>query len=161
MIDLIHKFIIPAAYLLLPANMSSDESTAMLLAIGLQESRLKYREQIGGPAHGFWQFEKGGGIIGVLTHPSSRPHLLNVLSSLQYRLDISPDDLYHTITHNDILAASCARLLLWTDFRPMPKFNDGPEAAWKIYNSVWRPGKPHMESWDAFHSEAWKKVKEL
>jgi len=43
----------------------------MLLAIGLQESRLIHRKQIQGPARGLWQFERAG-VQGVLTHPASR-----------------------------------------------------------------------------------------
>ena len=50
----------------------------MLLAIGLQESRLTHRRQIGGPARGLWQFERGGGVAGVLRHAASRDHALSV-----------------------------------------------------------------------------------
>ncbi|WP_322786536.1 hypothetical protein [Advenella kashmirensis] len=46
---------------LLPARMDSAQARVMLLAIGLQESRFTHTHQIGGPAHGYWQFESGGG----------------------------------------------------------------------------------------------------
>ena len=42
---------------LLPEKMDSQAARAELVAIGLQESRLKYRAQIGGPARGYHQFE--------------------------------------------------------------------------------------------------------
>lgn len=69
---------IEPAFLLLPARMESAEAVQMLLSIGLQESRFTYRRQIGGPARGFWQFERGGGVAGVLRHPSSRDAALKV-----------------------------------------------------------------------------------
>ena len=52
------------AMALLPARMDTPEADCMLLAIGLQESRFVHRRQIGGPARGFWQFEKGTRVIG-------------------------------------------------------------------------------------------------
>ncbi len=51
----------------------TPEGRLMLLAIGLQESRFEHRRQLGnGPARGFWQFEAGGGVKGVMTHLASR-----------------------------------------------------------------------------------------
>ena len=65
------RLAIEPALLLLPARMESAEATVMLLAIGLQESRLEHRRQIKGPARSFWQAEKGGGMVhGVLRHPA-------------------------------------------------------------------------------------------
>ncbi|MCV6902125.1 MAG: hypothetical protein NTT76_05400, partial [Achromobacter xylosoxidans] len=60
---------ISPALALLPAGMDTQAAHVMLLAIGLQESRFTHRQQIGGPARGFWQFEKGtrasrGGVWG-------------------------------------------------------------------------------------------------
>ena len=62
---------------ILPSRMDSPEARVMLLSIGLQESRLHYRRQIGGPARGLWQFELGtkesrGGVWGVYLHAASR-----------------------------------------------------------------------------------------
>ena len=52
---------------LLPDRMDTPEARVMMLAIGLQESRFVHRRQIKGPARGFWQFEQGGGVIGVVS----------------------------------------------------------------------------------------------
>src|SRR5699024_10369063 len=57
--------ILDPALSLLPAVMDTHQARVMLLAIALQESDLAYREQIGGPAHGLWMFERGGGVKGV------------------------------------------------------------------------------------------------
>ena len=56
---------------LLPAAMNTRKARVLMYAIALQESRFTHRRQIGGPARGFWQFERGGGVRGVMTHPSS------------------------------------------------------------------------------------------
>jgi len=94
----------------LPAKMHGTESRAMLYAIGLQESRFRYRRQIGGPARGWWQFEQGGGVVGVLGHGQTRDLIRVVLDALGY--DYSPEASYTAIEHNDILAMTYARLPL-------------------------------------------------
>ena len=74
--------IIAPALKMLPASMTSSKSEVMLIAIGLQESELTYRHQVGGPAHGLWQFEKGGGVKGVMTHKASAGYAKEVLNKL-------------------------------------------------------------------------------
>ena len=61
-----------------------------------------------------------------------------------------------------MLAAGIARLLLWTDPKPLPKrFEPRAEAqAWSYYERVWRPGKPHPETWDDCWRAAVKAVEE-
>ncbi len=77
---------ITPALALLPATMDTPAARVMLLAIGLQEGRFMHRRQIGGPARGFWQFEKGtrasrGGVWGVFLHAASRDHLATLCKS--------------------------------------------------------------------------------
>lgn len=148
--------IIPALSLL-PSQMDTPAARALLLAIGLQESRLIYRHQIGGPAHSFWMFEQGGGVRGVLKHPQSRPHIQRVLSALDYDPESDAEACYIAIEHNDLLAASFARLLLWTLPGPLPD-EDAPGDGWKQYQNAWRPGRPHRDTWDAFYAQAWETV---
>lgn len=153
--ELVCNFVIPAAYELLPSEMNSEAATAMMLAIGFQESRFRYRQQIMGPARGFWQFEAAGGCLGILTHEASATHLNKMLRDLQYADNPHHSALHGWITNNDILAAGCARLLLWTDPKELPAASDGPEVAWNYYLRNWRPGKPHRETWDEFWGKAW------
>jgi hypothetical protein len=143
-----------AAMCLLPEKMNSKAARAMVLAIGLQESRLEHRRQIGGPARGFFQFELAG-IAGVLTHAASRGHILSVLKDLRY--DASPHTSYVAIEHNDILACCYARLLLWTYHERLP-FHDESERGWWQYQATWRPGKPIEETWPDFYRQAWGTV---
>jgi hypothetical protein len=159
MIELIRHHVIPAAYSLLPPRMQTVEATALLYAIGLQESRFTHRQQVGGPARGFWQFERGGGVTGVLTHRASAQHATAVFSGLQYSLpgDVLAriDAVYALIAHNDVAACALARLLLWTDGKSLPSEVLGPTAGWLAYTRNWRPGKPHRDTWDEFWRQGW------
>ncbi len=147
------------ALVMLPARMDSPKARAMLLAIGLQESRFEHRVQVRGPAHGFWQFEKGGGVKGVLTHQTTKPLILPILDSMGYdsRPDYAAEDCYDAIVHNDILACVFARLLLWTHPKPLP-VRASPDVGWHYYLSTWRPGRPHRETWDDCFETAWSWV---
>ena len=152
----LHSALVPALKLL-PASMGSKEACAMIVTICLQESRLKYRRQINGPARGYAQFEQGGGVRGVLTHQASKPHIKAVLYALDYDQDLDAEGCWIAIEHNDILAAAFARLLLYTLPQALPARN-APGMAWSQYLQGWRPGRPHRGTFDAFFEQAWKIV---
>ena len=141
---------IAPALALLPANRDTREARVMLLAIGLQESRFVHRRQINGPAVGFWQFERGGGVRGVLSHPSSWAEARSVCAAQ----DVEPTttDVYNSLAYDDILAAAFARLLLWTDPQRLPSLGDA-DGAWALYLRTWRPGKPHPQTWPALYAQ--------
>ena len=153
----VYKHVIPAALDLLPSRMDTPEAKAMLIAMGLQESRFDHRKQLGGPAHGFWQFEKNGGVRGVIEHPVVGPILVPVLETLNY--ERLTTQCYEAIVHNDILACVFARLFLYTAPGRLPQQGEA-ELGWQNYVKTWRPGKPHRRTWDAFFSEAWRVVTE-
>jgi hypothetical protein len=135
--------------------MDTPNARAMLLAIALQESRCSARAQYNhGPARGYWQFEVAG-VAGVLTHGASRAHLYAVLLTLNY--PPATTAVHAAIEHNDVLAAVCARLLLWTDAKPLPNATE-TEAAWALYARTWRPGRPHRDTWDANYARSWDLV---
>jgi len=136
---------------LLPLKMNSPQAIVMLLAIGLQESRFVHRVQVNGPAHGFWQFESGGGVKGVLNHHATAAIMHDVCEARHVRF--SQQDVYASIIDDDVLAACCARLLLYADPKPLPAVNDR-DGAWDCYVRNWRPGKPHPETWESFHNSA-------
>ena len=136
---------------LLPRVMTSDEALVMMIAIGLQESRFVHRKQIGGPALGFWQFEKHGGVKGVMQHASSKKHAERVCTKLSIPFDRTV--IYNSLAYNDPLAAAFARLLLWTDPKPLPELGD-VNGAWDYYIRNWRPGKPHRRTWSALYAQA-------
>ena len=159
-VDYLAHVAIPAAYALLPPAMASREATAMLIAIALQESKATYREQINGPARGFYQFEKGtpetrGGVTGLMLHRLSKPHLRLACETLRYPM--AATSLYEAVTHNDVLSTICARLLLYTLPANLPDRFQVQEG-YRQYIAGWRPGKPHPESWAGYFSAAWQKV---
>lgn len=149
----------PALALLLPA-MDTPAARVIRLAIGLQESRFVHRCQIGGPARGFWQFEKGthasrGGVWGMYLHPASKGHLAALCRARSVACD--PDAIYAALEYDDVLAAGVARLLLWTDPKALPPVGD-TEAAWALCQRTWRPGKPKPDSWSDLYRQAAARV---
>ena len=138
---------------LLPARMDSARARVMLLAIGLQESRFEHTHQIGGPAHGYWQFESGGGTKGVMTHPASEKHARSVCFDLG--VPWGRAQVFDALEYDQVLACAFARLLLWTDPRSLPEIG-AQTAAWETYIWNWRPGKPHQSTWPANYHAAQK-----
>lgn len=146
----------------LPKHLDSDKARVMLLAIGLQESRFEFRRQLGdGPARGFWQFEQGtratrGGVWGVFLHSQSTELLRLFCRERDCAFD--PLSIWYRLEQDDILAAGVARLLLWTDPKPLPAIGD-VDGAWTLYaQRTWRPGKPHRKTWNSFYSRAVEEV---
>ena len=79
---LLKTAILPALAELAAAGIrDSLEARRHVLAISLQESGLAHRRQVtnsgaeDGPAASWWQFERGGGCRGVLTHPAVAPRM--------------------------------------------------------------------------------------
>lgn len=141
---------------LMPAHLASPQAKAMLIAIGLQESRFQHRRQMNdGPARGFWQFEQGGGVRGVLNHSLTRGIARGLVNQLGY--DDYPITVWNAIEHNDILAMGLARLNLYWLPATLPGPNQAEEA-WQQYAAAWRPGKPHRETWDRYYAEAWQQT---
>jgi hypothetical protein len=146
------EFVIAPGLKLLPEKMTSPAAIALLLAIGLQESRFTHRRQVNGPARGFYQFEQGGGVVGVLHHWQTSGIIRGILDRLEY--DYSAMSSHTAIENNDTLATVYARLLLWTLPGSLPGRHED-EKAWGQYLAAWRPGRPHRETWNAFYSQAW------
>src|SRR5262245_39306979 len=94
-------------------GMHTPAASAMLLAVGLQETRfLSRRQLLNGPARGFWQFEIAG-VEDVLEHFSTRAIMADVLRQLRYDPGLSASEMLAALEHHDVLAACAARCLLW------------------------------------------------
>lgn len=139
----------------LPQRMDTASARLMMLAIQKQEDPEERRYQVvkrtpktlaenivgertaKGPARSLWQFEEGGGIKGVLTHKSTAEYIRGICD----HFDVIPDTAHcwRAIEENDVLAACFARLLLWSDPKPMPAVGDA-EGAFDLYLRTWRPG---------------------
>ena len=160
--DHVNLLAVTPALQLLPGAMDSPEARVMLLAMGLQESRLTARRQLvgspprpTGPATGLWQFEQGGGVRGVLEHQASRYWMHRVC----HERGVQPvaRAVWQALQHDDILAAAAARLLLFTDARRLPDLGD-ELAAWQGYIRTWRPGRPHRITWPGLYAVALAEV---
>lgn len=147
--DILLTSIIRPALALLGPRYQGKDAERMLVAIALQESGLTNRVQVGGPARGFWQFELGGGVSGVLAHRASARAAAGVCLALKY--PPTPQAVYAALADNDILAACFARLLLWTDPQPVPVTE---AEGWACYQRNWRPGRPHPDRWPANWAKA-------
>lgn len=156
MIEIIQRYILPAAYEALPPAMASPQATALLLAIGNQESLFLHRHQVAGPARSFWMFEAAG-IRGVLTHEASAGPIRNALQRLGYREPYESATLHAAIEHNDVLAAAFARCLLWTLPEPLPDAINA-DLGWRTYVAAWNPGRPRHATWATNYSSGWDRV---
>lgn len=156
MIEIVQACILPAAYAVLPSDMTNPKATAILLAIGLQESRFTSRRQAHGPARGFWQFEAAG-LRGVLDHQDTAGPIRNALQRLCYPGPYESSSLLTVIEHNDVAAACFARCLLWTSPARLPEPTEAAPG-WQLYTALWRPGRPRRETWDANYLGGWGRV---
>jgi len=150
---------VTAGLRLLPARFDTPAARVLMTAIGLQESRFEHTDQLEangkntvlGPALGYYQFEKGGGVKGVMTHPSSKEQAREVCAQLAVPWE--RDRVWEALKFSPALASVFARLLLYTDPRALPNPKDA-EGGWQCYIRNWRPGKPHRATWDTLHERA-------
>lgn len=154
-VDMINRGPLSTALEFLPETMDTLDSRALLLKIGLQESKLVHRRQLvgspprpTGPAAGLWQFERGGGIKGCMTHPATSGYLRSLCAMANVPFDSRA--IWEAIQHDDVLAAGLARLNLWWSPRRLPS-RHSEQAGWDEYIFCWRPGKPHRITWGGYH----------
>lgn len=145
------KHILGPGLALLPASYDTTAARVIITAICLQESGLAHRVQVGGPAHGLAQFERGGGCAGVLAHPST--YRLSRIVCAGEGIHADATAVYDALPTNDLLAVAFARLLLFTDPAPLPNVGD-VDGAWAYYNRLWRPGVPHPKAWPGNYGRA-------
>lgn len=139
---------------LLPAKMRSPEACVMLLAIGGQESQLKFRTQAGGPARGLWQFETGG--VREVMQKADPRDVTNLFDARDVHYAVT--NAMYAIETDDIFAAGMARLLLWCDPKPLPPIG-AMGTAWNYYVRNWEPGKPRPTDWPANYRAAVQAVR--
>ena len=137
---------------LLPLAMDTPKARVQLLAMSLQEDPQQLRRQMGnGPARGLWQFERGGGVKGVMGHHATTGHAHRLCAERGVAWDAAA--IWARLEFDDLLACGFARLLLYSDPKPLPAIDDA-DAAWDLYARTWRPGKPPPEEWPANHRAA-------
>lgn len=137
------KAAVNESYKLLPMKMDSSFARVNQAAIGYQESGYLVRRQYGnGPARGYWQFEEGGGVRGVMEHKATADLARKVCHARG--VPFVRRTVWEALETDDVLAAAFCRLLMWTDSGKLPTNEaDG----WAMYARTWRPGKPHPDKW--------------
>lgn len=150
---------------ILNRDMGGDPARSLVLAICLQESALEHRRQVGEGgkilatlARGMPQFERGGGVKGVMTHAATKDALAEICRRLVIPFDQA--SIHEAMAWNDLLAASMARLLLFSDPAAIPPVTD-TKARWAMYERNWRPGKPRPDHWPQAHERALQAVRDL
>lgn len=132
-----------------------DRARVLLVAIAGQESNWSARGQSGnGPAHGFWQFERLGGVKGVLEHPASAAmaRAACIAAGIE-NAHIVPTWALLATEKGDNLAVAFARLLLRTDPSSLPLIHE-MNTARDYYIRNWRPGKPSFDRWRRVYPQA-------
>lgn len=161
---LLLRAIIEPALSLLDKSLDTPAARAMMLAIAQQESGLSARVQIldagkpwwqsrPGPAHGLWQFERGGAVVAVMGNTRAKAIIDPVLAQFCYPFNAAV--IHDAITHNDLLAAVFARALLYSAPWPLPG-EQAPDEGWRQYLWAWKPGKPHESTWARNYRIAWE-----
>ena len=162
-IEVANKTILTPAFELLPKKMDSREARVLLLTTALQESGLLHRYQlvqgrpgVKGPARGLWQFERGGGVKGVLTHRASAALAKEIQEARGHGSGV--DAAFQALEKDDVFAAAMARLLYYTDPYNLPEIGQA-QRAWNLYLRTWRPGKPHPDKWNGYYTEVVEALK--
>lgn len=119
-----------------------------LLAIALQESALRHRRQVtasgdeNGPATSYWQGELTGGMCLTLKHRATASMIRQACDD--FGIEPTSKGLWTAMQYHDIIAATAARLLVYT----LPdKLPETAAEGWEQYKSAWRPGKAKPATW--------------
>jgi len=149
---------VDAALSVLPARLTSGAARAMLVAIALQESDLRHRRQIGGPALSYLMWEPGedSALPGVLKHPATKDMARDFIAALDYT-GLDAEELRQATVYDCTLSAGLGRLLLYTLPMALPQRHDSTEA-WGQYMQAWRPGKGKPERWLTRWLAAWELI---
>lgn len=128
---------IEAGLALLPVTMRTAHAKVLLYATSRQENPKRLPKQVGGPAVGDYQFESGGGVRGVLEHPSTAALAASVCKARG--IAASRLTVYEALQTDSVLAAAFARLFYYTGPGRIPAVGD-EQGAWDVYLRTWRPG---------------------
>jgi len=132
---------------------ATAEAACLSLAIKIQESGTgEVRDQgdpaVVGPATGFWQFERMGGVAEILQDGRTGP--IAVALCQRVGVEPQPDPVWRLFTTaaGDELACAFARMLTWKDPAPLPRIAlESEQEAYDYYKRRWRPGADRRTAW--------------
>lgn len=161
---------IDAGLVLLPEPLRTLDAKVQLYATSTQENLTRAPRQLIkkdgklqpiGPAAGDYQFEKTGGIRGLINFKSARVQQMLTEVCKARKVAMTADALFDAIQFDPVLAAALARLLYYTDAGALPKAG-AEQYAWDVYLRTWRPGayqrdpKGLRAKWAKSYAEAMK-----
>lgn len=161
---------IDAGLALLPEPLRSLDAKVQLYATSIQENPTRASRQLIkkdgklqpiGPAAGDYQFEKTGGIRGLINFKSTRLQQMLDHVCAERMWGKTEDALFSAVQVDPVLAAALARLLYFTDSGALPKAG-AEQYAWDVYLRTWRPGayerdpKGLRAKWSKSYAEAMK-----
>lgn len=132
-------------------QMDTPKARLALMATAGTESEYLFRIQKPvGYAHGFWQFEKKGACLDVVTNDRVRTITATLAQAAGVALDL--DSIFDAIIDHDLLACQLARLNYWLDIHhPLAELGD-VDGAYARYIAVWEPGKPSRSRFDKYYA---------
>lgn len=121
------------------------QAEVQLVATGLQESRLVHRWQVidvvkpetKGPARGLLQFERGGGVRGVMRHNLTREMSKHVCA--QRGVEWDETAVWLAMEQDDPLSCAFGRMLILCDPVKLAPLGNNAEA-FQTYLRCWNPG---------------------
>lgn len=139
------EIIIPA---LITMNLDSEPARQILLGTAIQESRLTYLRQLGGPALGLFQIEPR-------THSDLYANYLAYRPEMREKLLYLGDRQHASLIYNLRYAAAVARLIYYRDPEALPEKDDidGQARMWKrVYNTPQGHGTEaqYLANWNRY-----------
>lgn len=139
------EVVVPALSLVTPTKLDTPSARVQLVTTAMQESSLRHRWQVidpikpetKGPARGLLQFERGGGVRGVMRSPVTKSNAMLICE--QRHVPFDETAVWVRMETDDILCAAFGRQLLFADPHSLPPMGD-EEGAWECYLRCWRPG---------------------
>lgn len=152
----VHRDVIRPVHVGLAREFGIPESPgadAMVIACGFQESRFATRDQRDaanalGPATGWWQFEKNGGVAEIIEARQTRDVAAELCRRAGVKAERDPVWRLFASAAGDELACAFARLLVWKDPAALPAVDPGAsQEAYIYYDRNWRPGRKRPQDW--------------
>lgn len=133
---------------LLPAIRKTDAARLQVYATNRQENPNRSPRQLIkkdgrlqplGPAAGDYQFELTGGIRGLRNFKSAIVQGQLAEACKARKVPRNAEAIFDALQVDPVFAAALARLLYYTDPKPLPAVGD-EAGAWALYLRTWRPG---------------------
>lgn len=140
------KEVIEPGLIKLPDHLNTVEAEAMLLAIGMQETKFELSNCVNSDRMGFFRVSTRD-IIKLITIDWTSKLLLDIANGANKFIN-------ELVLEDAHFCALCARLMLSITGESLPNLNSDPSESWNLYLKTWKPDNPKRETWDAYWMHA-------